>query len=557
MEISLIKEIVSILALSAISILICRKINLPSIIAFFLVGIISGPFCLKLISDFGSVDMLSELGIMLLLFTLGIEFSFENFSRIKKVIFIGAPLQFFLTSFVFFIFLYIFKIPLIKALFFASLISLSSTAIVMKLLQQELQIDSPHGKTALGMLIFQDIIAIFIMFLMPVFASSKDFSSFLFPFLKALILIISVLFIAIAIVPRLLSVIVKYRCPELFILTIILICLSVGYISSSLGLSLGLGAFLAGLAISESEYHNQALSLIIPFRDIFLSFFFISVGMLLNINFIISNFFIISFFVFMVMLIKTLIIFLICIFLKLPLRNALLTSLFICQIGEFSFVLLKEGLRLSILNQNDYQMFLSVSVISMALTPLIIYFAYKFSDYIVKNSLFQKLDLLEFNSTNIQVKADLKDHIVIIGFGLSGKAIAKTAKLLNRPYLIIESNSETVSKEKANNENIFFGDASNLLLLKSLKVQDAELVIITVSDSTAISIILSTIRCLNTKVKIIVRSRFLSETKIFKEMGADEVICKESTATIKLLEYLFKEYDVSAIIKEKILLEFA
>jgi len=290
-EIEILKDVVIIFGLASLIVFLFNKFKLPSVIGFLATGIIAGPYGLGLVTDIEIIDILAEIGVILLLFTIGIEFSIKKLLKIKNVVFIGGGLQVILTILTVFIVLNFFDVSYNKAVFIGFLVALSSTAIILKILQEKDQLNTHHGKIAFGILIFQDLIIVPMMLLVPFLSGqSTNIASELGLMLIKSLGLVSITFVfARWVVPYILHQIALSKSQELFLIAIIVIGFAVASLSAWLGLSLALGAFLAGLAISESEYSHHAFGNLLPFRDIFTSFFFVSIGMLLNLNFFSSN----------------------------------------------------------------------------------------------------------------------------------------------------------------------------------------------------------------------------------------------------------------------------
>lgn len=543
MEIPLLKDIGIIFGLSIIVILIFNKIKVPAIIGFLLTGAIASPYGLGLVHNTHNVETLAEIGIVLLLFTIGIEFSLESLLQIRKSVLVGGSVQVLLSGLCGFAIAYFLKFPFGQSVFMGFLISLSSTAIVMKLIQDSDDVDTPHGKTILGILIFQDIIAIPMMLVAPLLSGkSPDADEPAYILLFRIIIFIAVVFACYKyLVPRLLYQIVKTRINELFLLTICGICIGIALLTSSMGLSLALGAFIAGLIISESEYSHQALSHILPFKDIFTSFFFVSVGMLLNTVFFINNFLIIILLTSMVLIFKFLAGCIATGTLGYSLRTAVLAGVGICQVGEFSFVISKVGITYNLLNDNVYQIFLAVSVLTMAITP----FAYKLSpglaDFVLKLPLPDRLKagLLQ---EDYKKGETIEDHIVIIGFGLNGHNLARVAFEAGIPYVILEMNPKTVKKEKEKGQPIFYGDATQELVLEHLNLRSARVVVLAISDAAATRKVIELIRRMDKSIHLIVRTRYLPEIYALYELGANEVITEEFETSIEIFTRVLGKY---------------
>lgn len=544
MDQSILTDLLIIFSLSVIVVFLFHRLKLPTVVGFLLTGILAGPHGFKLIKGIENVEMLSEVGIVLLLFTIGIEFSLRSMWQIRKKILYGGSLQVLLTATITAFVVYGLGLRLGEAIFIGFLFSLSSSAIVLKLLQESGEIDTQHGKISLGILIFQDVIIIPMILITPLLAgASFNFNkAFFIDLIQGILIIVLVIANAKWVVPKLLYQIAKTKDRELFLICTVLICLAVAWLTSSYGLSLALGAFLAGLVISESEYSHHALSSVLPFKDIFTSMFFISVGMLLDTSFFLEQPTIIISAAMALMLLKLAISSIASAFLGYTFRTNILVGFSLCQIGEFSFVLAKVGLKYELLNQDIYQIFLSISILSMALTPLmmkyapeVILLARKLS--IDKNSESKKAD------KNYKNK-EIKDHLIIVGYGLVGRNLSKVAKTNDIPYLIVDSNPETVRLEKNKRENIFFGDATKESVLLEAGINDARVLIVSTNDLYSTNLITKLARHLNPLIHIIVRTKYFQQTDIFKKLGANEVISEEIQSSMEISKRVLTQFHV-------------
>ncbi|WP_457565182.1 cation:proton antiporter domain-containing protein [Caldithrix abyssi] len=543
MEIPLLTDIVIIFGIAIAVLFIFHRLRLPAIVGFLLTGIVAGPYGLGLINAVHEVEIIAEIGVVLLLFTIGIEFSLERVLQIKKTVLLGGSLQVFLTFLAtFFIASHFGQTPGV-AVFIGFLVALSSTVIVLKLIQERGEVDSPHGRTTLGILIFQDIIVVPMLLITPILAGITDNlgESIIILLAKGVGLILLVIISARWIVPHVLYQITKTRNPELFLLSVIVICLGIAWLTSKAGLSLALGAFLAGLIISESEYSHQALGNILPFRDVFTTFFFVSIGMMLDIGFLFKEPLFIVLIGITVLFLKAIIAGTVTILLGFSLRTAILVGLGLSQIGEFSFILSRAGLEHGLLAGNIYQTFLAVSVLSMAATPFIMIVAPRLADFITRLPLPQRLisGFLPVTETEI---VDKKDHLIIIGYGVNGKNVARAARVAGIPYTIIEMNPETVMCERAKGESIFYGDATHEGVLQHTNIKEARIVVVAINDPTATRRIVELARRLNPKVHLIVRTRYLQEMKPLYELGADEVIPEEFETSVEIFTRVLTKY---------------
>jgi CPA2 family monovalent cation:H+ antiporter-2 len=558
MEIPILKEVVVMLGLSMVVILVFQRLKLPSILGFLITGIIAGPHGLELVKASHEVEILAEIGVILLLFIIGLEFSLKSLAAIKFAVFIGGAVQVLGTIATAALIVSLFDFDWPTAIFTGFLFSLSSTAIVLKLLQQKGAISSPQGKVSLAILIFQDIIVVPMMLFTPLLAGKADnvAMTLLILLVKVVLIIIMVLISARYLAPRLLYAAAKTKSKEVFILTVVVICFSVAWLTSEVGLSLALGAFLAGLIISESEYNHQATSNILPFREIFTSFFFVSIGMLLETRFLVEHLLVIVGFTLVTILGKAAIAGLATWILRYPRRTVLLVSLSLFQVGEFAFILSKTGIENGLLPDELYQYFLSVSILSMAITPFVI----EYCDVIANKLLSPHKSVIQnqngqANTQEVSDHHDYHDHLIIIGYGLNGKNVALAAKNAKIPYVILELNPYTVKKEKANGEPIIYGDAVDDTILYHVNAHKARVIVVAISDPNATKKIIANIRSISQTVYVIIRTRFIQEVEENLRLGADEVIPEEFETSIEiftrvLYKYLVPEDDIEEFVQQ-------
>jgi CPA2 family monovalent cation:H+ antiporter-2 len=547
MEIPLLSNIVIIFGLSIAVLLLCYRLHVPAIVGYLLTGVMAGPHGLGLIGEAREVEILAEIGVVWLLFTIGIEFSLKSLVRIKRSALIGGPLQVITTVVAASLLSWKFGLSWRESIFMGFLISLSSTAIVLKLFQESATVDSPHGSTALGILIFQDIIIVPMILLTPLLAGSTGnlAKSLLILSVKGIGIILLVIISARWVVPYLMYQIARTRSRELFLLSIVALCLGIAWLTHHIGLSLALGAFLAGLILSESEYSGQVLGNILPFRDVFTSFFFISIGMLLDVGFLLQRPGLIAVIALCVLSLKAIIAGFTAVLLGFPLRTTILVGLALSQIGEFSFILSRSGIENGLLPSTTYQVFLVVSVITMAATPFLLALGPHAADLALRVPLPRRLKAgLYFapSITSTETKIHQKDHLIIVGFGLNGRNVARSARAVGIPYVIIEMNPETVRTEKSKGEPIYFGDAIQEAVLTYARVKDARVLVVVISDPTATRRIIEIARRLNPMLYIIARTRFVQEMKHLYELGANEVIPEEFETSVEIFTRVLGKY---------------
>jgi len=361
---------------------------------------------------------------------------------------------------------------------------------------------------------------------------------------KSATILFLVIFGARWLVPNLLHQIVRTRSRELFVITIILLCLGTALLTSGLGLSLALGAFLAGLVISESEYAYQAISDIVPFKDSLNGLFFISVGMLMDLRFLSKYLWIVLLVVVIVVTLKTLTGFISIHLLGHPPRVSLQTGLHLAQIGEFSFVLALSGKSAGLINETFYQLFLAASVLTMILTPFLLQASPGISLWMSSKRLLERLDRMRKRAEREGFPARREDHVIIIGFGLNGRNLAEVLKEVSIPYVVLELNSDTVLQMKKRGEPIFYGDGTSPEILRKLGIATAKMLVVVISDPASIRRIVQVVRKENPRIYIIVRTRYTVEVEDLIQLGANEVIPEEFETSIEIFARVLHRYQV-------------
>ena len=534
---SIIKDIVLILLVSIPIIAIFNRIQLPSIVGFLIAGIILGPSVLKIISNPEQIEVMAEIGVILLLFSVGLEVSLKELLDIKKIVLIGGGLQVAATILLSSIIIYVIGLPARQAIFFGMLISLSSTVIVLKLLSDKDELDAPHGKFSVAISVFQDL-AIVPMFLIVDLLGTSDEVSFgevSIRLLTAFGAVAVIIFAAKYLSPHILYRLAKLRMKEIFTVGVILLILGTAYFTYSMGLSFALGAFIAGLIFSESEYSHQIIADTLPLRDAFNSLFFVSIGLLLNLSFVVENPLIVIASSLGVVILKALIVFLIIIFLKYPVRIAVLVGIGLAQVGEFSFILGEYGFRLNLVPPELFNILISSTIITMILTP----FLFKLAPRIAGKS--GKLDQSKSKEKLIE---EVQNHVIIAGFGLNGRNLAHVLKEAGIKYVIIEMNPDTVKKERLKGENIIYGDIGNYEVLKTALIINAKILVIAISDRSTSRRAVKLAKQLNPIIYVIVRTRFMRDTDELVKLGADMVIPEEFETSIQIFRQVLEQYHV-------------
>ncbi len=536
MHFPILGDIVVIFALSVVVLFVFHRLKIPPIIGFLFTGVLAGPHGFGAVTAVGAVEVLAEIGVILLMFTIGLELSIRDLLRMKKAVLGGGGLQVGLSIAATLGIFALMGLPTSVGLFAGFLVALSSTAIVLKQLQTSAQIEAPHGRASLGILIFQDIIIVPMMLFTPLIAGAAGGdigSEILILLAKSAGAVLLVLFAARYVIPRLLHSVAATRDKELFLLAVVAICFLVAWLTASIGLSLALGAFLAGMIIADSEYSHHAIGNVIPFRDLFTSFFFVSIGMLLDPAALAQRPVTVLLLTLAVLIGKTVLTAGAMRLLRFPMRTAILAGVGLSQIGEFSFILSRVGVENGLLGGDMYQLFLSVSVMTMAVTPVLMALAPRIAD-----------SLLRQKRTVEEERRDAADGMLVIGYGLNGKNLVRAAQAASIPVSVIELNPDTVRHEQAQGVPIQFGDATQDAVLLHAGVRAAAVVVVAISDPAATGRITERVRALAPGAYIITRTRFTSEVPRLARLGADEVIPEEFETAVEIFARALTRFDL-------------
>jgi len=550
MHFPLFGELIIILGLATGILLLFRRFKLPGILGFILTGMIAGPHGVGWIDEVEQVEALAEIGVVLLLFVIGMEFSLKKLAALGRTVFVGGGLQAGLTIAAVTGILGLFGMRTESAVFIGFLVTLSSTAIVLRVLQEKGKMDSTYGRVSTAILIFQDIIVVPMMLVTPLLAGkSNDVAGDLLWMLGKMVLLLVAVFISGRfVVPRLLRAATKGKGNELFVITIVVICFAAAYATQALGLSLALGAFFAGLVISETDHAYHATGIVLPFHELFMSFFFVSIGMLVDLHQFLASPFLIIGLTIGVILLKVVTTLLSVWVLRYPLRTAMYTGLALFQLGEFGFILAIPGLEMGLLSEENYQIFLSVSIISMGATP----FMLEYSDRLVRRfflsfvpaSVGKRLDRL-MRVKKEQAKStskELQDHVVVVGFGLNGQNVANAAINSGIRCAVVEEDPDRAAKARGLGLTTLVGDGTNAHVLEQVHVERARVVVIAISDAAQALKIVAGVRSLSSTAHIIVRTRYVRDIQASFDAGANEVIPEEFETSIEIFHRVLRKY---------------
>jgi len=531
-QIPFLHDVVVLFSAALLVIAFSSRFKIPPIVGFLITGTAVGPHGFALIDDIHLVEVFAELGVVFLLFIVGLELSPNRLKRLARIILAGGSIQAGTTVIVIALAAYAIGYAANVAVYFSFLVCLSSTAIVLKLYSDRRELETPQGEVSMGILLFQDFLIVPLLLVVPVLAGVRSASAadFALHFGGGMLIVGAVFACGRFVLPHILRVIVHTRIRELIVIFSLFACLAAAVLTESFGFSLALGAFVAGILIAETDYRYQVLAETAPFRDVFNSMFFISVGMLIQLDFALQNAGMILIVVMAVLIIKALLVVAAVTALSYPWRTRLLVALSLAQIGEFSFVLIHVGESNGLLDPWHYQMAIAVVVLTMLATPGLI----ALGPALIK----RRREAAHASSPEPAAEAPAtthSGHVVIVGFGLNGRYVAQALKENERDYVIIELNGRTVRQSKRDGEPILFGDATRHEILEHAGIHNARVAVFAITDPNALRDSIKRARAMAPELYIIARARFLADSEDLEACGADVVIVEEVEASIKLL----------------------
>lgn len=517
-------DIILILSLSVLSVLVVQRFHLPAIIGYLLVGTIIGPHAFGLIEFSETTRSLGEIGVVFLLFTIGLDFSIAQLRSFKTTLFgLGSAQVLVGTVFGGWIAWYL-GIEWKAAIIVGGALALSSTAIVIKQLTDQLELKTRYGRASLGILLFQDLAAVPFLVLIPIFAAGNESvgTPLLLAFIKGLIAFFAILFVGRFVLRPVFHVVAGTRSEELFTITVLLISLAAAWVTHLLGLSLALGAFLAGMMLSETEYRHQIEAEIRPFRDILLALFFITVGMQLNLLMLPEIWHWVLLLVAGLIIGKGLVIYFLLLLFGQSRDVASRTGAILANGGEFGIALLTLAVITNLINYQDTQPILAALILSMVIAPLLIRKNHIFSNLIMKKDIEAGEDLPGQIAEGVGM---LEDHIVICGYGSVGKQIATILEQNDYAYICLDNNIEVVKKAWLEDEPVFYGDARKPRILSAAKLAHARALVICIDSEENALQILKQARKIST-CSVYVRIRSEQSADIFMAEGATEIVAE-------------------------------
>jgi CPA2 family monovalent cation:H+ antiporter-2 len=538
------RDLSIVLAIATAVALVFGRLHLSVVAAFLVAGAILGPTGAGLVAESGMVSSLAEIGVALLLFTVGLEISLTSLGKMRGRILQGGGVQLFSTILMTVAVLSIARVHLAEAIFIGFVLSLSSTAIVMKVYADRMELDSGHGKISIGILLFQDMAVIPMMLLIPSFRQweSAQFSTVAFTLGEAGLGVVVILLASRFVIPLLLKEVVRLNSREILAMTVLFLIMGTAWIARWWGLSLAMGAFLAGIVISESIYVHEIAAQIFPFRDVFNGVFFISVGMLLDLPFLVRHFPLILLISAVVVVLKGICAGAAIRTLGYPWRVSVIGAIGLAQIGEFSFLLMSEGSRDGLVGAEAYQYLLAVAILTMVATPFMMRAAPWAGRYFVRHLIREPEP--EDPGEESPGAGRVDNHVIIAGYGMNGKNLARVLRSTHVPYLVVDLNDALVREGREAGEPIFYGDVNNPEILDRVGVDRARTLVLAISDPMATRRAVAVARHANSGMSILVRTRYVADVDDLIALGANAVIPEEFETSVEIFSRVLHEYHV-------------
>ena len=539
-EIGYLWDLVIVLGSAVVVATALRRVGVPSIAGFILAGTLVGPTGLRLVADTRQVEVLAEIGVVLLLFGIGLELSLGHLRRLWKPILLGGSIQVTATVACTAALAVWYGLETGPAVFLGCVVAVSSTAVVLRGLSTRGELDSPHGRLAVGILVFQDLCVVPMLLAVPILAGAESSTrEIALAAVTGLAILAGVLFAASRVVPYLLAFVAKTRERELFVLTVFLGCFGIAWGLSLAGISLALGAFLAGLIVAGSEFRHQAMSDLIPVREVFASVFFVSVGMLLDVPDVIEHFAPILGLLGLILVGKFMIMLGMGLILRLPLRVAILSAATLCQIGEFSFVLLNAASGTGLLGDALSHNLLVAIILSMLLTPMVIAFGPHLALGADRVPWLNRI--LGAEPPGFDAHEPHSDHIIVAGYGRAGREVCHAARDAGFACIAVDVNVDNVRAAKAAGDRAVFGDVTQREVLEELGCRNARLVVVTINDTRATELAVRAIRRTAPDTPVIARALYDIDEDSLRAAGATRVVTAEATTSAVIVSTTLAE----------------
>ncbi len=536
-EHALVGELAVIGLLAVATALGLHRLGLPATIGFLITGSIAGPHGLHLVSNTDRIMQIAELGVILLLFAIGLEFSLSRLRFIWRTVAIGGSLQVGATAAAALAILAIAGDSIERGLVFGFIVALSSTVVVLRVLAVRGELAAPHGRFTVGALIFQDLLIIPLTLLVPVLAGG-DGSRFLldagWALLRATLSMAVLLGVARLLIPRLFAAVDATRTREVFLLTVISVALGSAWLMNQLGLSVALGAFLAGLLLADTDYRHRATSDIIPLRDVFTSFFFISLGMLVDWRVFVEQPLLAILIVLGLVPGKALIASLAAVAMRYPAQAAWRAGFYLAQFGEFGYVVLILGANEGLITSDEVRLIVTTGVVSIMLSRLLMRWTGEMHAGEVLLRPLERLLRVRGIDEPTPRDAELAGHVIVAGFGVAGQLLSRTLAQVGIPYLVLELNAETVRDARLVHEHVYYGDVTSTEALEHARLAHARALVLLINDPPAARSAIIAARGESPDIPILVRTRYVAEREQLLALGANQVISEELESGVEM-----------------------
>ncbi len=546
-HVPLLDELAIVATLAVFVTVVLSRLKLPTVAGLLSAGALLGPFGLRLVSSVHAIEVLAEVGVVLLLFSIGLEFSLARLRDILRQVAVGGALQVGLTTGAVTGVAVLLGEPVGRGVFYGFAFALSSTAIVLRALSERRELDAPHGKFIVGTLIFQDLCVVPMVLIVPLLASAgpagQAAMSIGLALGKAAVVVVGTILVARFVVPKILGWVDASRSREVFLLAILALCIGTAWLTSMVGLSLALGAFLGGMVVADTEYSHRAMGDILPLRDAFVSVFFVSLGMLFDVRVVASQPLLVGGLLAGFLLAKGLLATFSAMAMRFPSRVAWLAGVGLAQFGEFGFVLSRLAKDSGVVDDAAVSPLLAAGIASMFLTPLLV----RVAPHITAGErLLAPLErLIGVRSIDeADVGRKLENHVIIIGFGVAGRMTARTLQAAGTPFVVLELNADNVRQGKALGLPVYYGDATSEEALGHAHLSEARQVVLLMNDQQAAQRVVDMLRRVAPQVPVLMRTRYLAERDGLLKIGARDVVAEEVEGAVEVIARLLRSVEL-------------
>jgi CPA2 family monovalent cation:H+ antiporter-2 len=547
-HVPLLDELALVAALAVVVTVVLSRLKLPTVAGLLAAGALLGPFGFGLATSVKSIEVLAEVGVVLLLFSIGLEFSLKRLERIMKQVALGGALQVGLTTAAVAGAAIALGESIGRGVFYGFVFALSSTAIVLRALAERRELDAPHGRFIVGTLIFQDLCVVPMVLIVPLLGAASSagdaVTDIALALLEAAAVVVATVTVSRVLVPRALALVDASRSREVFLLAVLSLCIGTAWLTSLAGLSLALGAFLGGMAVADTEYGHRAMGDILPLRDTFVSIFFVSLGMLFDVRIVAEQPLLVGGLLAGFLGLKGALATVAAMAMRFPARVAWLAGVGLAQFGEFGFVLTRLAESSGVTDAAASGPLLAAGITSMFLTPLLVRAAPHIR---AGERLLAPLErLIGVNSIDEadDGRHEVKNHVVIVGFGLAGRHTSKTLQACGVAHFVLELNAESARRGRAEGLPVYYGDATSEEALHHAHLETARAVVLLMNDPQAVQRVVDTVRRVAPTVPVLVRTRYLAEGPTILSLGAQEFVAEEVEGALEIIARTLRMLDI-------------